>query len=177
VTVVLGIDGATRAGWSLVSAAFQPRERLSIIDHGVIDLSGNSGRPSELVAALVERVEEHVAISGLRVAIELAYLGRGAKANVETMRLLARFCGRFEQAFGLAGADLELVFPAHWQSRILGSLGGRTRKDRKAAAARWGRATFPGVELSEDDADATAMAVCVLREHERRRVLGIADAP
>jgi len=157
--IALGIDCATASGWGLVA---RENRRERVLDHGVADLSGKHGRPSEVISALVRRIAQNAALDGLPVAIELPYLGHGIAQNVVTLRTLARFCGRWEQAFGVYGADVELVMASDWQRRILGAFGGRKRQDRKKAAQLWVLGEF-GLRLSEDGADAIGIATDLLR--------------
>lgn len=164
----LGIDCATKSGWALVDRE-NGRERL--LDRGVVDLSGSKGRPSELISGLVQHIIRVTPLDGLPVAIELPYLDK----NVVTLRTLARFCGRWEQALGVYGADVELIMADHWQRVILGHLGGRKRADRKAAAKLWALGTF-GARLTQDEADAAGVATCLLRERDHEAMLDRAAA-
>jgi Holliday junction resolvasome RuvABC endonuclease subunit len=125
----------------------------------VLDLSGKKRPASALINELALVVGE-VDI----VAIELPYLGK----NVNTLRVLARLFGRFEQAFEPTGAEIVEVTAQHWQHRILGRFGGVRRESLKPAAIMWARATF-GVQLTEDEADAAGVSACVLRERAYAR--------
>jgi Holliday junction resolvasome RuvABC endonuclease subunit len=161
-TIVLGIDCATTCGWALVSG---PSGRERLLEHGVMDLSSST---AQVVSEFVARLRVHTNLCGLRVVVELPYLGK----NIVTLRTLARLCGRFEQSLEAAGADVDLVMADHWQRTILGKLGGHKRDDRKKAAKIWAMATFRE-RLTGDEADAAALATCTLRERafERRRSL------
>ena len=91
------------------------------------------------------------------VAIELPWLGQ----NAHTLEVLARICGRFEQAMGTSGADIRVIRANQWQPKMLGA----TRMKRtalKKLAVAWCRSNFK-VELPEDAADAAVMAVFALR--------------
>ena len=165
--LAVGIDCATASGWALVA---RENRHERVIDHGVVDLSGKRGRPSEVISALVQRLARSTSLEGLPVAIELPYLARGKTQNVVVLRTLARLCGRWEQALGVHGADVELIMADAWQRRILGSFGGRKRAERKKAAKLWARGTF-GKLFSEDEADAVAIATCLLRERDTDALL------
>ena len=159
----IGIDSATTTGWAVASRESN-RERL--LGHGVLDLSGKSGRPSEVVANFVAKLAKEVDLDGTPVAIELPYMGHGKQANVVTLRTLARLCGRWEQAFGERGADVYLVAASDWQRRILGARFGGTKRDEiKKAAQLWALGTFR-VRLTQDEADACAIAADLLREND-----------
>ena len=172
VVIAVGIDCATKTGWAVVERK-AGRERL--VGRGVLDLSGASGLPSELLSLFAGRLNAEVPLAGLPVAIELPYLGRGKALNVVTLRTLARLCGRWEQALGVYGADVELVMADAWQRRILGKFGGRKRAERKKAAKLWAAGTF-GVRLTEDEADAVAIATDLLRERDTAGKLAAAAA-
>jgi Holliday junction resolvasome RuvABC endonuclease subunit len=160
--IALGIDCATHSGWAVVE---RKDRRESLLGRGVLDLSGSAGLPAEVLASFVRRLNAEVPLSALPVAIELPYLARGKSMNVVVLRTLARLCGRWEQALGAYGADVELVMADAWQRRILGRFGGRKRAERKKAAKLWAAGTF-GVRLTEDEADAVAIAVDLLRERD-----------
>lgn len=152
--IALGIDCATKCGWALVAQS-GATERL--LANGVLNLGGKT--PSHnLIAGLALRCRDELPAPSV-VAIELPWLGR----NVNTTIRLARFCGQFEQAFGRAGADIELVGANQWHSKILGHFGGKTRASLKPAAVLWAQGLF-GVRLSEDEADAAGIAVHALRK-------------
>ena len=105
------------------------------------------------------------------VAIEHPYVG----INAQTALVLARACGRFEQAFQRRGFDVEVYRAAAWQRAILTGLvpaRGATRDALKAASVMWARATF-GAQLDDDRADAAALATWALRQRSfAGRVLG-----
>jgi hypothetical protein len=141
-----------------------------VLDHGVVDLSGKHGRPSDVISALVQRIAKQTELQGLLVGIELPYMGHGPAANVITLRTLARLCGRWEQAFGVYGADVELVRASDWQGRILGGFGGKKRAGLKKAAKLWARGTF-GESFTEDEADSVGIATSLLRERDTAALL------
>ena len=170
--IAVGIDCATKSGWAVVERT-AGRERL--LGHGVLDLSGHAGRPSELISTFAGRLAKEIPLDGLPVAIELPYLGHGKALNVVTLRTLARLCGRWEQALGVYGADVELLRASDWQRRVLGTLGGQKRADRKKAAQLWARGQF-GARLSEDEADAVAIATDLLRERDMAAKIDAAAA-
>jgi Holliday junction resolvasome RuvABC endonuclease subunit len=168
----LGIDCATKSGWAVVE---RDAGRESLLGRGVLDLSGSAGLPAEVLAIFVRRLNAEVPLSALPVAIELPYLARGKAMNVVVLRTLARLCGRWEQALGVYGADVELVMADAWQRRILGRFGGRKRADRKKAAKLWASGTF-GARFTEDEADAVAIATDLLRERDVAAKLAAAAA-
>jgi hypothetical protein len=170
----IGIDCATHTGWAVVERAAGHEELLG---RGVLDLSGKAGLPSEVISAFVRKLAAELPLTGVRVlaaelpltgvrvAIELPYLARGKAQNVVVLRTLSRFCGRWEQALEVYGAQVELVMAQGWQMRLLGKLGGLKRADRKRAAKLWALGTF-GVRLTEDESDAVAIATDLLRERD-----------
>lgn len=170
--LALGIDCATHSGCALVD---RTNKRERIVDHRIVDLSGRAGRPSEVLSAYVRDLARLTSLEGLPVAIELPYLARGAQQNVVVLRTLARFCGRWEQALGVYGADVDLMMADHWQRRILGRFGGRKRAERKKAAQLWALGEFR-LRLPEDEADAVAIAVCLLRDLDSEATLEAAKA-
>ena len=159
--IALGVDCATNAGWALVE---QDKGRDRLIECGVLDL----GRPDAWnpVAWLELHCRTPKPTPDI-VAIELPYMGK----NVHTLEVLARLCGRFEQAFEPTGARIEVVRASQWQSAILGRFGGKTRAGLKLAAVAWAKGTF-GVTLPSDAADAAGLACWALRT-ARARKLGI----
>lgn len=160
--ICLGIDCATKTGWALVERE-SGRERL--LDYGVLDISGKKLPAWNPVAALALRCRAPNPVPDV-VAIELPYLDK----NVATALLLARLCGRFEQAFGPSGAQVVVHRASEWQSKILGRFGGRTREELKKAVVLWGKATF-GVQLPVDAADAAGGATHVLRSMNVRAAM------
>ena len=170
--IALGIDCATRSGCALVD---RTNRRERVIDHRIVDLSGRSGRPSEVISSYVQHLTRLTSLEGLPVAIELPYLARGIQQNVVVLRTLARFCGRWEQALGVYGADVDLMMAQHWQRRILGRFGGHKRSDLKKAAQLWAVGEFR-LRLPEDEADAVAIAVCLLRDRDSEAMLEAAAA-
>lgn len=148
----LGIDSATTTGWCLVRG--EP-SREQVVDHGTATI-GPIGAASA-VEMLVNQVRRNTMMAELVVGIEDQYLDK----NVQTVKVLARIGGRFMQAFEQAGAAVELVPAATWQSAVLGRFGGKRRADRKKAAAIWARSIAPG--LTQDEADGLGIAVHLLR--------------
>lgn len=150
---VLGLDSASHTGYALLERD-GPRERL--IGCGVADLSV---RPAAAV------IEDFMAkVTSLArvdvVAIEDNYLDTDpGKANVATLKTLARLVGRWEQAAESRGLATVLVPAQRWQSGILAGLCGprADRKSRKAASSLWARATF-GVAPVQDACDAIGIA-------------------
>lgn len=163
----LAIDCATSSGWALVERESR-RER--VLDHGALDLSGACGHPAALISQFVRQLAAVTSLEGLPVAIELPYLARGKAQNVVVLRTLARLCGRWEQAVEVYGADVELIMADHWYRCVVGNPLGRKRAERKKATKLWARGTF-GLHLAEDEADAVAIAVCLLRERDTEAML------
>lgn len=162
--IALGIDCATKAGWSLVENAGKGEE---LLDHGVLNLDGKKLPAWNQVSFLALRCRK----PGLEpnvVAIELPWLGK----NVATTIVLARLCGRFEQAFD-PSAKVELVRASEWQASILGRFGGKSRETLKKASKDLVKRIFKE-DVTEDEADATWIAVSALRkakiEAARKRV-------
>jgi Holliday junction resolvasome RuvABC endonuclease subunit len=158
----LGIDCATRTGWALVHS---DKGREVLLDHNVLELGGQNAW--EWVDWLVQKCS-----GGWRpnvVAIECPWLGKDPHA----LEVLARLCGRFEQAFEAAGCQVVVVKAQQWQCAVLAGLMNRTSKraQRKRASKMWCLATY-GVDLDEDRSDAAALATWAART-SRARGLGI----
>jgi Holliday junction resolvasome RuvABC endonuclease subunit len=162
--ISLGIDCATKSGWALVEQA-KGGERL--VEYGVLDLDRPDAWNPVAWLALHCRAGFTPTLKLDAVAIELPWLGK----NPHTLEVLARLCGRFEQAFEPSGADIRVVRAVEWQTAILGRFGGKTRAGLKLAAVAWAKGTF-GVSLPSDAADAAGLAVFALRT-ARARKLGI----
>lgn len=149
--IAVGIDCATTTGWAIVERV-AGRETLK--GHGLLNLKRPD--PWNPVAWLALQSRPLGGPGPDVVAIELPWLGK----NPHTLEVLARYCGRFEQAF--AGVPTRLVSASEWQSKILGRFGGKKREGLKRAAVLWAKGSF-GVEVSEDEADAIGLAVFALR--------------
>ena len=157
----LGVDVATRAGWSVVQA---DGGHESVIETGIV----SPGDPP------VCQQIEHVVSRAFRQGVELAVLERPyLDRNVATMEVLARLLGAWEHACATRGLDVVLVRASEWQSAILRGIINRASKraQRKRAARMWVKATF-GLDCGEDESDAIALAVWGLRT-ARARGLGI----
>jgi hypothetical protein len=155
---VLGLDSATRTGYGLAERD-GARERL--LAHGVLDL--NRAR-----AAFMESFADTVLEGGPvdLVAIEDNYLDTNPeKANVATLKALARIVGRWEQVWEARKVKTVLVPAQRWQTGLLaGLMGPRANRDtRKRAAGLWVKATF-GLELDQDACDGVCLAVWVARQ-------------
>ena len=166
----LGLDCATKCGWSVVEDALQAARKRGqaehLVGHGVLDLSGKKKPISTVINELV------FSLPSIDVAVvELPYLDE----NVVTLRTLARLVGRFEHAFEPLHVGVELVMATEWQRAILGGFGGKNREGLKKAAVLWARATF-GAVLTEDEADAAGIASHVLRKRSFARRLEAAHA-
>lgn len=163
---ILSVDNAYTAGWSVVDG-----ERL--LEHGGVD-ARDPLRVNQLVGDLVARWGLDLAV------IEDAYVAHGDKANVATTKTLCRLIGRWEMALALRAVPFEIMMADTWQRDILSGLAivtGSKRAQRKIAAVRWVRATY-GVTVSQDEADAIALATHVSRrESFKARVRGALSRP
>ena len=151
--IALGIDAATRTGWAMVG---QERGREKLLDWGVLDFKKHDADPWNPAAFLALHCRPP-ALSPNIVAIELPFLG----PSPHTLEVLARICGRFEQAFGPSGADIRVIRSNQWQPKMLGP----TRLKRtmlKRLAVAWCKSAFL-IDLPQDAADAAVMAVYALR--------------
>jgi Holliday junction resolvasome RuvABC endonuclease subunit len=159
--LAIGADIASKTGWSVVES--QGGHEIPL-EHGIVDVT-NATPLWEQIDAVLDK-GRHVAV----VALELPYL---AKENPHVLEVLARLCGQWEHACAMRGLDYVLVRPSQWQSAILTGLIATSskREQRKRAARMWCLATF-GLDLPEDEADATAIATWALRT-ARARKLGI----
>ena len=157
--MALGIDAATRTGWALVSSDLG---RETLVEHNTLELGGRNAW--EWVDWLVQHCRGQLQPS--IVAVECPWLGKDPHA----LEVLARLCGRFEQAFEAAGARVIVVKAQQWQCAALSGLMNRTSKrvQRKRAAKLWCRATF-GVDLCEDEADAACIATWAIRQAQAKR--------
>jgi Holliday junction resolvasome RuvABC endonuclease subunit len=148
--IALGIDAATNTGFGLVRSE---NRRETLIAHGELDFATFPAK-WELAETIVRLAREyHPDV----VAIELPYMHKNAHA----LEVLARFCGRFEQALEPTGAKVRVIRANQWQPKMLGTC--RMKRDAlKKLAVAWCRSNF-GVALPEDAADAAVMAVFALR--------------
>jgi len=148
--IALGVDAATKTGWALVHRA-EGRERL--IAHGVLNFKKfpNRWQVADTLATWAKQGNASV------VVIELPWLGKDPHAA----EVLARICGRFEQAFEPGGAKVRVIRSSQWQTKMIGP--SRLGRDAlKKLAVAWCRSNF-GEELPDDAADAAVMAVFALR--------------
>lgn len=162
-SVVLGIDSAFhKAGWALVERS-GPGEVL--IGHGVL-----RAVDWEVVSEFSGRMAHGQPIAIDVVVIEDAYLDK----NVDTVKALSRLVGRWQQAFEALGVTTRLVMADVWQRAILTGLitGAANRQARKKAAQIWAKATYHKA-LSEDEADAAALATFEMRQRRFNRRAGL----
>jgi Holliday junction resolvasome RuvABC endonuclease subunit len=147
--IVVGIDSAELSGFAIVQRAGVD-ERL--IRHGVAAVR---------TAADVERVVADLVGTGPDVvAVEEPFIH---PRNPATGLALARLLGRWLQVFEGRGLATVTVPASMWQTAVLPGVTRRTRSaERKAAAQAFARERF-GVEVTEDAADAIAMATWVAR--------------
>lgn len=158
--LAIGADVATRTGWGCVESK-DGREVL--LEHGIVDAASETPLWQQINAVLDRG--RHVAV----VALELPFLGK----NPHVLEVLARLCGQWEHACAMCGLESVLVRAKTWQTAILRGLitTSSKREQCKRAAQMWCKATF-GLELEEDEVDATAIATWALRTARARR-LGI----
>lgn len=153
--ITLGIDSASSAGWAHLDG-----ER--IIGTGTIN-ARDPHRIDALAALVCGKARPDL------VVIEDSFMG----VNVNTVKVLSRIQGRFEQAFAMRGVPTELVLASVWQKALLTGIPGGTKK----ACATWVRATY-GITVAEDEADALALATHVARrELVARRLAGPGALP
>jgi Holliday junction resolvasome RuvABC endonuclease subunit len=159
--IALGVDIASKTGWSIVESQ---GGREALLEYGIVDIANPTPLWEQIDAVLDKG--RHVAV----VALELPYL---AKENPHVLEVLARLCGQWEHACAIRGLEAVLVRSKTWQTAILRGLitTSSKREQCKRAAQTWCRATF-GLDLPEDEADATAIATWALRT-ARARKLGI----
>jgi Holliday junction resolvasome RuvABC endonuclease subunit len=168
--IVLGLDSATRTGFGLIE---HKAGRETIVDSGVIDLSGRSGKRAEVIEDFARQILARVGTIDV-VGIEDNYLDTNEdKANVVTLKALARMVGRWEQAWEAIGVDTVLVNPQKWAAGILtGLIGPRAnRQARKKASGLWVKATF-GLTPQEDEGDGIAIATFLARSRAFARRSG-----
>lgn len=153
--IALGIDAATITGWAKVEAgAGGVRPRL--LDWGLVDFNKHKLAPWNPVAAVELACRPPAPVPHI-VAIELPWMGK----NPHTLEVLARICGRFEQAFGPSGANVRVIRANQWQPKMLGSC--RLKREMlKRLSVAWCKAQF-GLDLPEDAADAAVMAAYALK--------------
>lgn len=161
--IVLGLDSAARTGYAVVER-LNGSERL--LERGVLDLRDQetlATRIDDFAHKMAGRFEIDV------VAIEDNYLDTNEdKANVVTLKSLARMVGRWCQAFESRGITTVLANPQKWAVGVLrGVLMGPTsdRKTRKKACGIWVRATFK-VQPEENEADAIGIATYEARQRD-----------
>lgn len=151
--VVLGIDSAPSCtGWAMVE---RDGDRERLIAHGLLRSVDHD---------VVNEFSGRIAMGTLPVdvvVIEDVYLDK----NVDTVKVLSRLVGRWQQAFEPMGIATRLVMADVWQKGVLlGLITPRTDRDgRKKAAKIWAQATFAEA-LDEDEADASAIATWEIRQ-------------
>jgi Holliday junction resolvasome RuvABC endonuclease subunit len=154
--IVLGIDSAELTGFALVEQTPDRGERL--VRHGVMTI-----RSAEEVEAAVISLTAGTTLDV--VAVEEPFVH---PRNPATGLALARLLGRWLQAFESRDLTTVTVPAAMWQTNVLPGVTNRTRSaDRKEAARTFARDRF-NVEVTEDEADAIAMATWVARVASKR---------
>lgn len=145
---VLGLDVATITGWAVIDRPDGEREQLVAYSAEVLDGEDTAG---SRITSFAHRIYAEATLRPDLVAIELPYHNK----NAHTTITLARFVGRFEQAF----YDRQIVlFPAgEWQHHILGVCATATRTQRKAEAVAWAWQTYRK-RMTHDEADACGIA-------------------
>jgi Holliday junction resolvasome RuvABC endonuclease subunit len=153
---VVGIDSAELSGLAVVARPAGGREQLV-----------HSGVATIRTAADVERIaSELAAYAPDVVAIEEAW---SHPAHPRAGLALATLCGRWLQAFESRGFTCVTIPASMWQPALLtGLMPSRAKRpQRKLAAQAWCLATF-GIEATEDEADAVAIAAYTLRNATRK---------
>lgn len=150
--VVVGIDSAELTGIAILRGRRIVRRGLCRITGGVD----------------IERAADEIAdFRPNLVAIEAPFV----RVNPQTGLTLAELLGRWRQALERRWIETTTVLASTWQPEVLaGRITSRSGRDaRKAAAREWARETF-GVELSEDVADAAAIAFWAQQRARGREV-------
>lgn len=155
--VAAGIDVAALTGWAIVEANVHGQKLLA---HGTAKIRRGAD---------VERLVDELAGAGPQViALERPFVKPASRGgNPHSGLELAELLGRFRQAFEMLGAATLTVLASTWQPAILGVDRWANRETRKAAAVAWARREL-GAELSEDEADAAAIAAWAIRQRSGR---------
>lgn len=152
--IVVGIDSAETSGLAVV-VRDGAGERL--LFHGSTQI-----RTAADVAAVVDQL---AAYAPDLVAVEEPFVH---PAQPLAGLVLARLCGRWLQALEGRGLATVTVPASMWQTRVLPGITSRSRSpERKAAAVALAQQRF-GVQVTEDEADAIALALYVVRNATRR---------
>lgn len=152
---VLGLDSAERTGYAVVARDAGRSERL--VRHGAMP-ARNAGDVDAAIAMLVDASPD-------LVAVEEPFVH---PRNPSTGLALARLLGRWLQAFESRGFATVTIPASMWQVAILPGVTQRTRSvERKAASVAFARERF-GVDVTDDEADAIALATWVARTASRR---------
>jgi Holliday junction resolvasome RuvABC endonuclease subunit len=155
--IVLGLDSAEATGYAVVERD-AAGERL--VRYGVVP-----ARPAHAAADVAAAVAELAAVGPDVVAVEEPFIH---PRNPSTGLVLARLLGRWLQALEARGLTTVTVPASMWQPGVLPGVTWATRSaERKAAAVAFARERF-GVQATEDEADAIALAVYVARTATRR---------
>jgi Holliday junction resolvasome RuvABC endonuclease subunit len=146
---VLALDSAEVTGFAVVACE---NGTEVLLRHGAVTVKTASD--VETAAGGLAREGAHLAV------VEEPFVH---PRNPATGLVLARLLGRWLQAFETKGVPTATIPASMWQTKVLPGVTWRTRSaDRKMAAVTFARATF-GVDVSEDVADAIAMATWVVR--------------
>jgi hypothetical protein len=152
---VLGIDSAELSGYAIVSRAASGAEEL--IRRGTLTVRSGAD---------VDRAVADLTAGGPDVvAVEEPFVHpRRPGAGL----VLARLLGRWLQVLEAGGFATVTVPASMWQTGILPGVTHRTRSaERKAAAQAFALERF-GVAVTEDEADAIALATWVARNATRK---------
>jgi hypothetical protein len=152
---VLGIDSAELSGYAIVTRTAAGDERL--IRHGTMTVRTGAD-VDRAVADLVGGAPDVVAVE--EPFAHPRHPGAGLA--------LARLLGRWLQVLEAGGFATVTVPASMWQAGILPGVTQRTRSaERKAAAQAFALERF-GVAVTEDEADAIALATWVARNATRK---------
>lgn len=159
---ILGLDpGSRHTGYGLVDSA---GGRLQAVGHG--RFSSPSTKPvaerlahmAAELAALLDRWQPHVAV------LETPFLGM----NTRSLVVLAQARGALLAVLAARGLEIDEYTPAEVKSAVTGN--GRADKSQVARMVEL-HLSLRDVELSEDAADALAMAICFAQRGRMDRIL------
>jgi Holliday junction resolvasome RuvABC endonuclease subunit len=153
--IVAGLDSAETTGFALVER--KPSGDEHLILYGAV--------PIRFGADVERLIAELSAACPDLVAVEEPFVH---PRNPATGLSLARLLGRWLQVAETRGLTTVTVPASMWQPRILPGITHRSRSaERKAAARAFALDRF-GVAVTEDEADAIAMATWVARTAARK---------
>jgi Holliday junction resolvasome RuvABC endonuclease subunit len=150
---IVGIDPAAKTGWAVLDA--EGRRPLRVVQAGSLRPDANA------VAQLVRHLTQPSVRPDL-IALEDQFFGR----NVHTLKKLVETRSRFMQGFEVAGVRVVLIPANDWQMGLLkGMIHAKSkRKDRKAAAKKYGQLLFgEHAAANQDEWDAVCLATWAIR--------------